>query len=64
MKEKGKNMKTIYKKPTIQCIVLGSHPIMLDNSEIEITDDPVDPGRRGANEHRGDFWSGIWSDEE
>lgn len=59
MKEKGKNMKTIYKKPTIQCIVLGSHIVMCAGSEIEIDpDNPVNPGR-DANNHRGQ-WGDLW----
>ena len=59
MKEKGKNMKTIYKKPTIQCIVLGSHIVMCAGNEIEIDpDNPVNPGR-GANNRRGQ-WGDLW----
>ena len=52
-------MKTIYKKPTLRCIVLDSHPVMLDTSEIDITDEPVNPGRGGANGHRGQ-WGDLW----
>lgn len=50
-------MKT-YIQPLIQEQQLDTHPVMLDSSEIDITDEPVNP--RGSANSRRDSWGDLW----
>lgn len=51
-------MKT-YIQPLIQEQQLDTHPVMLDSSEIDITDEPVNP-RGSANSRRDSWGDGSW----